>query len=225
MKSWKSSPPVERDRLSQLSLLRQYPSISEWLKLKAALSVDLLADWRNLLTEAGGADKELSANAFMPPFNLLTGFDFAAAAASCTSISPKLYTMHWTVMVQFWRTTLLEQSPGLDERLLVRALTNLFDLGDEIDQTLADYHYPEPDEPHPVSDAVQRRKIRQAVAETAGRTAVTPIVHGYGPQKDFVRRFRVAAESGVDGVWINRYGYLSDAKLSAVGAIWRELHG
>jgi hypothetical protein len=34
-------------------------------------------------------------------------------------------------------------------------------------------------------------------------------------------RFELVADSEADGVWINRYGYLSDAKLDAVGAIWR----
>ena len=47
-------------------------------------------------------------------------------------------------------------------------------------------------------------------------------MHGYGPQEDFVRRFKLVAESDADGVWINRYGYLSDEKLSAVGEIWRQ---
>ena len=47
-------------------------------------------------------------------------------------------------------------------------------------------------------------------------------MHGYGPLHDFVRRFRVVAESPADGVWINRYGYLGDDKLNAVGRIWRQ---
>lgn len=35
------------------------------------------------------------------------------------------------------------------------------------------------------------------------------------------RRLRVVAASGAQGVWLNRYGYLSDEKSSAVGQIWR----
>jgi hypothetical protein len=30
----------------------------------------------------------------------------------------------------------------------------------------------------------------------------------------------VVADSPADGVWLNRYGYLSDAKLDAVGRLW-----
>ena len=43
--------------------------------------------------------------------------------------------------------------------------------------------------------------------------------HSYGPLDDVVRRF--GAVSG-GRAWINRYGYLSDAKLAALGAAWRK---
>ena len=45
---------------------------------------------------------------------------------------------------------------------------------------------------------------------------MTPLVHGYGPPDDFARRLRLVADSRADGVWINRYGYLSDEKLQVV---------
>jgi hypothetical protein len=49
---------------------------------------------------------------------------------------------------------------------------------------------------------------------------ITPLVHGYGPLGDFCRRLQLVADSGAHGVWINRYGYLSDRKLEAIGKIW-----
>jgi hypothetical protein len=193
----------------------------EWIRLKAALSVDLLRHWRQAITEYGGEGKELSANAFMPPFTLCTGFDFAAAADYCMAISPKLYTMHWSVMVEFWGRVLLDRNPGLDEALVVRALANLFDLGDEITaERLSDYGYPDPDEAHPIPDAPQARKIRQVLAQVGGRAQVTPLVHGYGPLDDFRRRFQVVADSSTDGAWVNRYGYLGDEKLDVIGERW-----
>jgi hypothetical protein len=209
--------------LTELALVRDFPHFRRWLQLKSALSVDLLQHWRRALTEWGGEELELSANAFMPPFSLFTGFDFAAAASCCSAASPKLYTMHWTVIVEFWGRILLDRNPGLDEGLLVKALAHLFDLGDRTDGTesLADYHYPEPDEPHPVSAASQSRKIDLALAQAGAGMAITPIVHGYGPPDDFLRRFRIVAESRAHGIWINRYGYLSDEKLEGVGEIWR----
>ena len=212
---------VDRGKLSLMILMRRRPGILDWLRLKAALSVDLLKDWRETITTYGGKEKELSANAFMPPFSLFTGFDFAGAAEFCDAISPKFYTMHWSAMVEFWGKVLLDRNLGLDESLVVKTLAHLFDLGDEITaQRISDYGYPNPDEPHPIPNEPQSRKIEQVMAETSDRTKITPLVHGYGPLDDFCRRFQVVADSPVYGAWINRYGYLSDEKLNAVGEIW-----
>jgi hypothetical protein len=208
---------------SLMALLRRHPRVMDWLSLKTALSLDLLRDWRASLTEFAGPDKELSANAFMPPLTIFTGLDFSLASEFCDAVSPKLYTMHWSAMVEFWGTRLLASNPGLDEKLVVRTLCNLFDLADEATaESISDYGYPEPDEPHPIPNAPQARKIAQAVADSGGKMEVTPLVHGYGPQEDFERRFRLVADSPADGAWINRYGYLSDEKLDAVGSIWSE---
>jgi hypothetical protein len=213
---------ADRGKITQLTLLRRFPVILEWLRLKTALSLDMLDHWRESIAAYGGPDKELSANAFMTPLTLWTGFDFGGAAGVCDAVSPKLYTMHWSVMVEFWGRDLLAHNPGLDETLVVRTLAHLFDLGDNITaERLSDYGYPEPHEPHPIPDDCQARKIAQVCAEVDGRALVTPLVHGYGPHDDFCRRFQVVADSPADGVWINRYGYLSDAKLDAVGRMWR----
>ena len=75
----------------------------EWLRLKAALSTQLIADWAEAVQAAAAAlplaarragGYALHAHAFMPPFSTLTGLDFAAAAPLCAVISPKLYCMH-----------------------------------------------------------------------------------------------------------------------------------
>ena len=211
-----------RGVFSLVRLLRRYPGVLEWLRMKSALSVDLVRTWREAITEFGGEAKELSVNAFMPPLTLFTGFDFAGAAEYCSAASPKLYTMHWSVMVEFWGKVLLARNPGLDEKLVVRSLANLFDLDDEVTANqISDYGYPEPGEPHPVPNAPQARKIDQAVVEAGGGMAITPIVHGYGPLEDFRRRLQIVQTSAADGVWVNRYGYLGDDKLDAIGGIWR----
>ena len=201
------------------ALFRSFPGIAEWLRLKTALSNDLLRHWRSVITDHGGPEKELSANAFMVPLTLWTGFDFRGASKICDAVSPKLYTMHWSVMVEFWGRTLLEHNPGLDERMLVRALAHLFDLGDEITATRIDqYGYPGPDEPHPIPDQAQRRRIDQVCAEVNGRAQVTPLMHRLRSHHDFVRRFRVVSESSADGCG-STLRYLSDEKLDRWGAL------
>tara|TARA_B100001123_G_scaffold451147_1_gene627725 strand:- start:7816 stop:9213 length:1398 start_codon:yes stop_codon:yes gene_type:complete len=210
-----------RGRISETLWLRRFPGVLDWLRLKADLSLDLLNHWRQTL-RMYGPDKELSANAFMTPLTLFTGFDFTRSGTYLDAVSPKLYTMHWAVMVEFWGRVLMERNPGLDEAVLVKALGHLFDIGDEIRATqLSDFRYPEPHEPHPIDDDCQRRRIKQVRGEVDDSTLLTPLIHGYGPYDDFLRRFKLVAESDVDGAWINRYGYLSDAKLDAVGQTWR----
>lgn len=208
----------DRGKFGLLQFLTHHPPVAAWLRLKAALSTDLLRDWREAVQAGGGPGKELSANAFMPPFSALTGLDFGAAARQADSISAKLYTMHWALMVRFWGEALLARNPGLDEELLVRALVHLLDLTDDepAGPTLDAYAYPLPDEPHPIGEGPQRRKIAQARAAVDGQAPLYALVHGYGPEQDFRRRLRLALESPADGVWINRYGYLSDAKLQVI---------
>lgn len=212
----------DRGKFTILRLYNQFPGVAEWFRLKAALSTDLLRDWRTAITTYGGADKELSANAFMVPFSYITGLDFAGAAQVCESISPKLYTMHWSLMVKFWGDVLLATNPGLDETLLVRALVNLLDLAeDEGGTRIDDYGYPAPDEPHPIPDEPQIRKIQQVKTAVGGKAKIYALVHGYGPVDDFRRRLQLVVDSAADGVWINRYGYLSDEKLDVIREVWR----
>ena len=215
----------DRGKYAILRLYNRFPGIAEWFRLKAALSADLLREWSLAIESAAGPQKELAANAFMPPFSYVTGMDFAAVSRHCHSVAPKLYTMHWSLMVKFWGDELMAHNPGLDENLLTRALVNLFDIiDDESDagnMSLDRYGYPAPDQPHPIPDGPQKRKINQVLAAVGGDAKVYALVHGYGPLEDFRRRLQLVADSPADGVWINRYGYLSDAKLNAVREIWR----
>ncbi len=197
------------------------PVLPEALRLKAALSVDLLADYRDAIDRCGRPDAQILAHAFPPPLSRLTGFDFAGAARFCASISPKLYTMHWPQIVRFWATRLLAHNDALSEECAVRALDRAFGFGIG-GSRLEDFVYPGPDEPHRVGVESQREKLARSCALVGGRTRVTALVHGYGPLEDFCARFRLAAESGVDGVWVNRYGYLSDAKLAEIGRMRAE---
>jgi len=212
---------ADRGLFLLIRLLSRHESVAQWLRLKAALSVDLLRHWREAIDAAGRSDVQLCGHAFMPPYTLLTGFDFAGAAEVCSSISPKLYTMHWSLMVKFWAEAILADQPHLDEGDLVTALVPLMDLAEpgQGGTRLADYGYPRPDQPHPISTETQQRKLAQAKHAVGETTPLIPLVHGYGPADDFRRRLELVAESPADGVWINRYGYLSDEKLDTIASL------
>lgn len=47
----------DRGKFLIANLLNGYPGVAEWFRFKAALSVDLLRDWREAITTYGGAEK------------------------------------------------------------------------------------------------------------------------------------------------------------------------
>jgi hypothetical protein len=202
--------------------LANHSGLADWLRFKAVLVEELLTGFRQTLTEAGGASKEMVPNAFPPPFTLASGFDFARAARHSSAVSVKLYTMHWPMILRFYGDAIRQANRGLSDKLLLRALLRWLDLADDDGlPRLDDYAYPEPDVPHPVGEKAQARKIAQAQAE-AGPVSVYALAHGYGRADDFRKRLRVAWQASRHGVWINRYGYLSDAKIGIVREVCRD---
>jgi hypothetical protein len=147
--------------------------------------------------------------------------DFSRAGRHSAAISVKLYTMHWGMMFRFYGDVLVQANPGVTEAKLVQALLAWFDMDKEPRSLrLADYAYPETNEPHTLGQQAQARKIALAQAE-AGATPILALAHGYGPADDFRRRLETAWSASGHGIWINRYGYLSDEKLAIVGDVCR----
>jgi hypothetical protein len=171
-------------------------------RFKADLSVDLLAAARAVLLP----EIALVAHAFPPPWNSLSGLDYARVGQIADDIAVKLYTMHWPMMLRSYLTTMNR----LDEAG-AEGIQKLFDTGDA---PLADLRYPEPLEAHPVAAAAQRQKIEMARAAAPRMHAAA---HAYGPLEDVVARASVAFAAAGGRLWMNRYGYLSDAKLKTLG--------
>ncbi|MBM3599874.1 MAG: hypothetical protein FJX35_16815 [Alphaproteobacteria bacterium] len=205
---------LHRGAASLIPTVLTHPAMCTLGRLKTHLVSNLLARYRRALDEAGAADKELVPNAFPHPWSLLSGFDCAQAAPHVSSISIKLYTMHWPMMLRF----AAEAVKGAEDEA-ARNLAQLLDLVDgKPPPTLAAWRYPEPDEPHPVGLAAQKRKIA-AARQAAGATPINALAHSYGPPQDFRRRLQAAWDASGGRVWINRYGYLSDAKLDVIGDV------
>jgi len=179
-------------------------ALDELGRFKADLAVDLLRAARAALPPG----MKLVAHAFPPPWNRLSGLDYARVGAIVDDIAVKLYTMHWPMMLRSYLARM-----GRLDAAGAQAIQALFDTGEV---PLEDLRYPEPDEPHPVSAAAQTRKIRQA---KAAAPLIHAASHAYGPLEDVVERARIAWEAAGGRLWINRYGYLGDAKLSALGRV------
>ena len=173
--------------------------------------LELLRQVRAALDAQPGPRRRLELQAFPPPFQRISGFPLGALGGVADAVGIKLYTMHWPMIARVWAAGLAgTDGAGLDAAAAALALH--FGFTDD----LADggrLRYPEPHEPHPVSLARQRDKLDGARA--ASDVPVIGFCHAYGPLGDVVQRFGVVRPGRA---WINRYGYLSDAKLAALRA-------
>ncbi|WP_417379592.1 hypothetical protein [Gimesia sp.] len=194
-----------------------FPGAAEMLLMKAQLSKELLAGFRNTMDDCGKPGVELAPSAFPPPWSILSGMNYSLAAKYCNSVSVKLYGMHWSMMLRSYGDQMLAANPGISESLLVRALFKFLDITDWAHPTrLAEVYYPGPDQPHIAGPLAQERKIL-AARKLARPMPIYALAHGYGPTEDFRKRMQVATDISPDGVWINRYCYLNDDKLDIIG--------
>ncbi len=209
-------------RTSVEALFGGTPALAAWLRFKSVLSGEIIRTFRDALDDAGAGHIKLVPNSFPPPWTQLSGFDFGSLDGMCNGVSVKLYTMHWPMMVRAWADTIAAANPSLaGNPNLGRGIARLFGIGDGPGPArLEDWRYPEPDEAHPVGERAQAAKIETA-RRAAGRVPVYALAHGYGPVADFEERCRVAWNASGGRIWVNRYGYLADAKLDAIGRVSR----
>lgn len=126
------------------------------------------------------------------------------------------------MILRFYGDTLRKANPRLSDRLLTRTLVRCLDIADDDGlANLDDYGYPEPNVAHPVGEKAQARKIHQAQTDAEDHP-ILALAHGYGSLDDCRRRLQVAWRAGKHGMWINRYGYLSDAKMKVVAEVCRK---
>ena len=186
---------------------------------KKASTLALLTTVRRALDEVSGPRRRLELQAFPPPFHALSGFPLDALDGVADAVGIKLYTMHWPMIARFWAADLANGASPSAIDPLTAALARAFDLVDEpVEGSLL--RYPEPDQAHPVGRDAQRRKLATA-QQIAGNVPVIAFAHTYGPLDDVVERCSIAQSTGRP-LWLNRYGYLSDAKISAIATRLRD---
>ncbi len=192
--------------------LRDSPGLAELLRFRASLATSYLANLR-MAADSVREGIQLVPITFPPPLSLLTGVNFSAYSSSANAVMIKFFTMHWPLIVTYWTESITRANPSLDSGLVARAVSLVFDMEDDPPSKLADYFFPGPGDPHRAGTSSHERKIRQATSEANGMP-ILPSVHAYGPMDDVERRWRVAWETGESGMWVNRYGYLSEEKLA-----------
>ena len=182
-------------------------------KRRAALA--LLRACRTALDGVPGPRRRLEPQIFPPPLHRISGFPVDVLAGVADAVGVKLYTMHWPMLSRYWARDLLAGAGGERElNAATAAVADLFGFTDALDPDGAALRYPEPREAHPVGARAQRDKLLAAASLMNG-IPVRAFVHSYGPAADVMQRFAIAAATGLP-LWINRYGYLSDAKLDGL---------
>lgn len=185
-------------------------------RAKRSATRELLAAVRAALDAVPGPRRRLELQAFPPPFSTMSGFPLGALDGIADAVGIKLYTMHWPMIARYWARDLAGDAAApatLDA--LTAAIALRFGFTDALGDG-ARLRYPEPHEAHPVGARAQQAKLA-AARELADTVPVIAFVHSYGPLADVVARFDLARATGLP-LWINRYGYLSDAKLAALAA-------
>jgi hypothetical protein len=182
---------------------------------KRSAALELLRGVRRALDGVAGTRRALELQAFPPPFSAISGFPLDALSGVADRVGIKLYTMHWPMIARYWARDLAGDASAACLDALVAAIAWRFGFLDAPADG-ASLRYPEPHQPHPVGARAQVAKL-VAASERAAPVPVIAFVHSYGPLPDVVARYELARGTGLP-LWINRYGYLSDAKLAAFAA-------
>jgi hypothetical protein len=218
-----NGPAAARDALLAANWQALFASDGPLVALydaKRRASLALLHACRAALDGVTGPRRRLEPQIFPPPLHHISGFSVGALAGVADAVGVKLYTMHWPMLARYWARDLMAGTGGEHELdAATAAVANLFGFTDALADDGAALRYPEPHEAHPVGARVQREKLLEATRLARG-VPVRAFVHSYGPAADVLQRYAIAAATGLP-LWINRYGYLSNAKLGDLARRFR----
>ncbi|TYB90530.1 hypothetical protein [Oceaniovalibus sp. ACAM 378] len=193
------------------SLFAAYPALEQMIALRRAVVTDFAAALRAMVDEASKGECKLFLPGFPPPLSTGTGADLAALAPHCDGLGIKMYTMHWPLIEADFLKALTTRADFAPAQVAL-ALSRIMALSPATPRDPAAILYPGPDEAHPAASTDLAAKMAAARIEAPG---VWAMAHGYGPLDDVMRRYDAVADGPVQ---MNRYGYLSDEKLAAMGA-------
>lgn len=201
------------------------PGFNAWLAFKARSALRAFEDLRQALDDAGGADVPLIANTFAMPWGRMTGGAWLPRETPIASQRVKLYSFHWLMMVRWWTETMLAWNRGsaITPEAMTRGVLALFNMTLEQEPHRldpADFGMPGPDEAHNLTMAAYVDRVESLVSRAEGEHAIVPLVHAYRPADEFARLLEALRPLSGGGVWVQRYGYLSDAKLAVLREAW-----
>jgi hypothetical protein len=202
-------------------LLSRHPGLMAFIRFKREVVGGFYREVRQLLDRLGIAGCSLTARCWCSPWNHASGSDYATLAGICEVVSPKLFTFDHAALPRWYGQTLKEWNPALAESDILETLLAWMQLPDSrTNRRLAQYRIPAPDESHPTNFEAYRRRIDEMVAQVHGRARCLPITHPYLPDDQWEAMVTLVRDSGASGMWVNMYGYLTDAKLKILAETW-----
>lgn len=198
------------------NLFSEWPLLGDLVAYKTAIVEDYARFLIETVEAASGGTKRVFLQCFPPPLNIATGFDLARLGAMCDVVGVKAYTMHWPLIEKNYLDALRARTDFTPAEI-IRALTAILGFADDPSRSPESIRYPEPEDPHPAPSAQLTAKMHAARAALPDGTKMCGITHAYGPLDDVMRRFDAVAAGAGGAVHVNRYAYLSDTKLAAIG--------
>lgn len=204
---------------------RMQPGFNAWFEFKAESVALALKDLRETMNDAGGEHLLLATSGFALPWGRMTGGAYAHKDGAVDYQRIKLYSFHWLMMVRWWANTMLLWNKGssITPNLATRALLSLFSMSLQdapAELSPDDFGMPGPEDDHNLTRESYTYRIENALAIRQYQAPLIPYVHGYRPAEDFARLLETIRPFTQDGLWIQRYGYLSDEKLAILQQEW-----
>lgn len=199
---------------------------SAWLEFKYTSVQLAIADLRETMTAHGAGAMVISPVEPTPPWGRMSGSGYARQDGVDTQ-RLKLYSGHWLMMVRWWAETVLAWNRGstLAPDRVMRAVMSLFGL--DLDQdpgTLSPEMFvmPGPGERHNLTSESYTHRLETARSLREGQAPILPVVHAYRPPDELAGLLEAVRPFTEHGLWIRRYGFLSDEKLDILRQEWSQ---
>jgi hypothetical protein len=167
----------------------------------------------------------VSAAATALPWGRMSGGAYARPDRGVATQRVKLYSAQWLMMAGWWAETLLTWNRGsaLTPELATRAIMSLF--GIEFEEAPATPEpamltMPGPGESHNLTPESYTHRIENQLILRDNQAPILPLLHAYRTAEDLARLLERVRPFAGPGLWIHRYGYLSDEKLEILRQEW-----
>lgn len=199
--------------------------VSAWLEFKAESVSRAIKDIRETMNDAGGKDLLLSANGFSLPWGRMSGASYPREDNGLDSQRPKLYSFHWHMMVRWWAESMLSwnRESQITPSQATAAILALFGMVlEEAPATVTPdmFGMPGPDDSHNLTPDSYTNRIENALLAKQPQAPLMPFIHGYRSTESFASLLQAVRPYTTEGLWVQRYGYLNDDKLAALGREW-----